>query len=377
MKKILLTLIFFSIFQSLQAQNEAKDRIEAMNKLLNDFSPTQNANLSMITSSGNIEQNFEELIQRYRLAEIGEVLVTKKEKGFQVAFNCKDSGKCVNMVRENINSVNLLGTSYFFSIDAAANTFAENAHELIKFFQGKDAICYIKLFTNDNGKTNRLKVNITNPQATKSVTVNNEADPDQKLNENHDKKINPVDNKKVTPPQNNNDSNEDFEEPKPSNAKIEKPIPDIENEIPPNKKENEFCNQIMDILQAQKKQFKTIEGKVTHADKKINESLAKLKGAKRSYLTQYKNQRAFIAEFRISSELELMNDEFDKLQTQIENCLPGNWDDIDHSEDEEYANITEQVRDIEYINQDKQQIATIRITMFYDGKKYIQFVRIK
>lgn len=49
---------------------------------------------------------------------------------------------------------------------------------------------------------------------------------------------------------------------------------------------SDFCNQLLSILQSGKEnKFKNIEGKLTNAETKINDSKVKLKGARKNYLS--------------------------------------------------------------------------------------------
>ncbi|MBK8330747.1 MAG: hypothetical protein IPL09_15135 [Bacteroidetes bacterium] len=54
---------------------------------------------------------------------------------------------------------------------------------------------------------------------------------------------------------------------------------------------NDFCSQLTNILQSGKEnKFKAIEGKLTNADTKINDSKIKLKGARKNYLSWFKKK---------------------------------------------------------------------------------------
>lgn len=408
---------------NLFGQSNLKQYTIIMNKLLGDFTPSQVANINLIESSGLVTQVSSTLEQRYNLNEMSQIDVISKDKGFLVNLLCSDSGKCVSLVRDNGKTVNLTTSSYYFTLDAAANTFAESALQLIQHYRGENN-CQLNLFTNAAGKTNRLKIDPKKIAENKKTNNEDKQDGDDAVDltkqkhlaidadegsneqehegrdmstsrfdeeiekvkqerkakmpakekeETSDINIDDDEDKKVSKRKNKGDEASDI--PKPASERKEKEDEHITegDEFESNNKV--FCNQVLKIIEAQNTQFKTIEGKVTNAEKKINESTLKLKGAKRNYLSFAKNKRTFIAEYRVSSELDLMNIEYDKLQTQLENCLPGNWDDIDHAEDDEYANIQEQVRDFEYKSQNPNIAVSFRIIMFFDGKKYILFMR--
>ena len=122
----------------------------------------------------------------------------------------------------------------------------------------------------------------------------------------------------------------------------------------------------------------TTTTKTTNPTTKINESKLKLKGAKRSYLSWYKKERAFLAEYKTLIDHELILIEFEKLQTELEDCLEGGWEDIDHSSDEMYANVSEEVKDVEYKFTSDPTRPSLRIMINTDqSKRYTLFVRIQ
>lgn len=67
--------------------------------------------------------------------------------------------------------------------------------------------------------------------------------------------------------------------------------------------------------------------------------------------------------------------DFEIFQTELEDCLDGNWDDIDHSNDEIYANSKDEVKDIEYVNQTDKTMPSIRLVLVNDGAKFTYFLR--
>lgn len=141
---------------------------------------------------------------------------------------------------------------------------------------------------------------------------------------------------------------------------------------------NDFCNQLMAILQSGKEnKFKAIEGKVTNAETKINESKIKLKGARKNYLSWYKKERAFISELKSGNDYETVFKEFESIQTTLDECLGGGWDMEDKSGSDEYAKLKTEVKDVEFKKENDETMPTIRVIFLEDNDKFTMFMRVR
>lgn len=145
-----------------------------------------------------------------------------------------------------------------------------------------------------------------------------------------------------------------------------------------NKATKDFCVQLLNILQSGKdSQFKSIEGKLTQAETKINDSKVKLKGARKNYLSWFKKERAFIAELKSGNDYESMLKEFESLQTQLDECLGSNWDMEDRSASEEYAKLKTEVKDVEFRHDSDEKMPAVRVIFIEDQDKFTLFMRIQ
>ncbi len=404
-------LLTFAISLNVFAQDDAKKELLGMNKLLATFSTEQTAPLTLLQQTGTLEQTQDNFISRIKLADLGKLSVTAYQGGFSVNLFCIDSGKCINLIRPNSTNANMSVASFFFKLDGAANAFAEHLGHLVKLNNPKQTEIPVIFYVDEKGKTNILRAKENTP-STKSNTseegaeaekttpkkevikpkedvAKNTKEEDQEIDQDED----PIAAAKAKAAEKNpstktnkqlkKEEEEDAEpadEPLTKTRRQQTPMDDVEEseDAKKTKAGKDFCDQINFVIKSGKDtKFKDLEGKVLNADNKTNESKLKIKGAKRSYLSTYQNQRAFIAEFKILTDSELATIEFDQLQTQIENCLEGNWDNNDRSGDEEYADIKDEVRDVEYNNENDKLSPTVRIIMLSDGKKYILFVRIR
>ncbi len=141
---------------------------------------------------------------------------------------------------------------------------------------------------------------------------------------------------------------------------------------------NDFCGQLTAILQSGKEnKFKAIEGKVTNAETKINESKIKLKGARKNYLSWYKKERAFISELKSGNDYETVFKEFESIQTTLDECLGGGWDMEDKSNSDEYAKLKTEVKDVEFKKENDETMPTIRVIFLEDNDKFTMFMRVK
>lgn len=141
---------------------------------------------------------------------------------------------------------------------------------------------------------------------------------------------------------------------------------------------NDFCAQLLQILQSGKdNQFKSLEGKLTNAENKINDSKIKLKGARKNYLSWFQKERAFISELKSGNDYELVLKEFEAMQTQLDECLGGGWDMEDKSNSEEYAKLKTEVKDVEFRKDGDASMPAIRVIFLETNDKFTMFMRVK
>ena len=69
----------------------------------------------------------------------------------------------------------------------------------------------------------------------------------------------------------------------------------------------------------------------------------------------------------------------EKLQTQLEDCFGPEWEDSDHSSDDMYANVQEEVKDVEYHSNTDAAKPTMRMLINHDknGDKYTLYIRVQ
>ncbi len=289
----------------------------------------------------------------------------------------------------------MMPSDAFFFIEAkAANTFAKLLSELITKYPSDRKPVQAQLLkeTSDSATVNEKNTGTTSSQKTKqsSKNKNEEADDLEADDQDAKKEKNTVHEKKaplteaeakeraINRRKQKEEDDADKAEERENKTAISKSR-DVTNNNPAEDLTEQVCKQLIAIIKAGKdSKFKDIEGKETNPTTKINESKLKLKGAKRSYLSWYKKERAFIAEYKTFTDHELILIEFEKLQTELEDCLEGGWEDTDHSNDEIYANVSEDVKDVEYKYTSDPLRPSLRIMINTDqNKKYTLFVRIQ
>ncbi|MBL7764456.1 MAG: hypothetical protein JNJ58_00035 [Chitinophagaceae bacterium] len=428
MKNIAFLFLLILFCQPLFAQSKYKKNIYAINQCVLGYSADNGTPLVLYETTGTLEQKSNNVIQRIKLSEIALIEVQTNRSGFSLNVNCGEGGKCINLIKSDMSSSPLSGTAFLFTDAAAANTCAEEIGTLVTAYRaGKEGLS-VKLFVKADGTTPRLKINpsetfteelplkketvdleedeeeIPEPVVSKPARKEKAAEPDEEEDPIRARKAAAANSKedreeareqakeareaaaearkeKIAKQQEartrKTKESEDDEDAEPATrrkaAEPQRDEPAADNRIG-----NDVCDQMMAILQSGKTNgFKDIEGKLTNPDSKINESTIKLRGAKRNYLSWYKNQRAFIAEFKTMADRELLVSEFEKLQSNLDDCLGSGWDDEDHSGDEIYASSEDEAKDIEYKNSLDPNAPTVRIMIVNDQKKYTLFVRIR
>ncbi len=395
MKRILLLLLFISSFTSAIAQTSISDLVKELNRYITLYSADNAAPLAIYEPIGTIEQKKNETsMQRFKLSEIGSIIVEKNASGFTVNVHCVDSSRCMSLIKNDMSTSMMPSDAFFFIEAKAANTFAKLLSELITKYPSDRKPVQAQLLkeTSDSATVNEKNTGTTSSQKTKqsSKNKNEEADDLEADDQDAKKEKNTVHEKKaplteaeakeraINRRKQKEEDDADKAEERENKTAISKSR-DVTNNNPAEDLTEPVCKQLIAIIKAGKdSKFKDIEGKETNPTTKINESKLKLKGAKRSYLSWYKKERAFIAEYKTFTDHELILIEFEKLQTELEDCLEGGWEDTDHSNDEIYANVSEDVKDVEYKYTSDPLRPSLRIMINTDqNKKYTLFVRIQ
>lgn len=392
MKQLVLFLFLASIYPILHAQHSPNELVQDLNKTISLYSADNASLFAFLEQTGTLEQKINEsTFQRIKLADINHVKVEANAEGGQVTISCAESSKCINLIKKDMSSSFNPANTFFFSDSKAANTFGKSMFELIgKYADDKNLVTADLLkeiepssapitqappvIKQQVSQKSNLQISEDEPDDNEKVSKSNAKTRKQQIIEEEEteapaEKVSTTRSKKRVE---NNDSEEDQNSAARNN---DNPMSrqNVVEIIDP------ICKQLMNVIKAGKNSsFKEIEGAETNSTAKINDSKLKLKGAKRSYLSWYKKQRAFIAEFKTLTDNELMIEEFQKLQTQLEDCLEAGWEDIDHSGDEMYSKATEEVKDVEYKNVNDPSMPSFRILIGKsEQNKYTLFVRIQ
>lgn len=395
MRRIALLLLFISSFTGATAQTSISDLVKELNRTITIYSTDNAAPLTIYEPIGTIEQKKNESSsQRFKLSEIGSILVEKNTSGFTVNIHCADSSRCMSLIKNDMSTSMMPSDAFFFNDARAANTFAKRLEELIAKYPSDRTTVQAQLLKEsiESTPSNEKNTDVSSSQKTTPPTKNkHEEDDEQDADDQEDKKEKSAVREKKAPLTeaeakeraiNRRKQKEDDDADK-AEERENKKAARKDNEAIDNSAIQELtepvCKQLLAIIKAGKdSKFKDIEGKETNPTTKINESKLKLKGAKRSYLSWYKKERAFLAEYKTLIDHELILIEFEKLQTELEDCLEGGWEDIDHSSDEMYANVSEEVKDVEYKFTSDPTRPSLRIMINTDqSKRYTLFVRIQ
>lgn len=356
------TLLFILLFvfscQLLLAQNKSTELVKNINASIEgSYNP-----FNFYEKTGSVEQTQDGIMQRFKLAEIGDIKVTKNSEGYSADISCKEQNGCITLIKNSTQVTQMNMASFFFGNEMNANAFAANFTKLVDIYKNPD----------QKNNTTIIKK--------EDIIITQEPIKTEPIIEKKEDGI-------IHPPKTNIKKevvkeDDEIEEEKPVvKSKPKKEI--IEKEANEDKEiaksSNDFCSQIINLLKiANDKRFKEIEGAETNATSKINESKLKLKGAKKNYLNWYNAHRAFIAELKTSSDYEMLMIEFDKIQTEIEECLGADWDNNDKADSKEYNNFKGDIRDVEYAHIDKKINSTIRIILLSDeNNKSTLFIRIQ
>ncbi len=104
MKRILLLLLFISSFTSAIAQTSISDLVKELNRYITLYSADNAAPLAIYEPIGTIEQKKNETsMQRFKLSEIGSIIVEKNASGFTVNVHCVDSSRCMSLIKNDMS----------------------------------------------------------------------------------------------------------------------------------------------------------------------------------------------------------------------------------------------------------------------------------
>jgi hypothetical protein len=370
-------LSFFCFYGSIQAQESNANLIKEINQLLSLSAVEETPPFLLLDKTGVIEQQHPTFVQRLRLQNIGKIDVQKTPIGFNMLIECREGTSCIQRIRNDMSSSDKSSEAYFLSSINAANAIATKLHALVQHYNtGKEPIAFT-LLEDQSSKSSIPSPTVTKKSKLQSLT---EEEDTEEVKDEPVKKVTPKNRKtsKENEEVDESEPNEEEENPKKkSSAKKQRVLETMPIDIEENASSS-FCTSLQTILKAgQHSSFKELEGKETNADLKINESKQKLRGAKRTYLSWFKKQRACVAEFKTTSEYELLIAEFEKLQTEIENCFEGHWEDIDHANDAIYEKSTVDIKDIEYMQTNGSSTSSIRIAIHSANHKHTLFVRIQ
>ncbi|MBK7690549.1 MAG: hypothetical protein IPJ31_05345 [Bacteroidetes bacterium] len=440
MRKLQLIFAMLLLVSKAGAQIDLKSTTAMLQECLQLNAGSTPTLFSLFEQSGMMEYKQTNLIQRIKLSDLHSITVNANISGYSVDMNCFEENLCINFIKNDTSNSSLKGTAIQFTELILANTFADNLGNLVNHFKTTEPPLIKTLFKTADGNTpvlgGKRPPKIPTPPAVKKVEPKEEIDKDEVEKE---EAVQPVPEKKSNARSKRaekKEKEEEEEEPKevrksPTRKSVKKEEKeeesDAEEKTSPREKRkaarkeaaeeeeekngdedtpserkkgtrnkliedvndpyadeskskagSDFCNQLLAILQSGKEnKFKNIEGKLTNADTKINDSKVKLKGARKNYLSWFKKERAFIAELKSSTDYESIVKDFENIQTQLDECLGAGWDMEDKSSSEEYAKLKTEVRDVEFKKESDEAMPTIRVIFLENGGKFTMFMRVK
>lgn len=357
MKRITLLGLLSLLALTINAQTGIKEALQRMNQCVVAFSADNPRPLQLFQVSGTLEQAIEGRTQRMTMADMQSIRVSNTAAGYSVTMSCQQGLSCITLVKEDMSVMNSNEAQFFFNNPAAANTFASSAKQLAEGLQKTPAVIDVQLFKTPDGKTPLLPAAGAPPSTKANPTTPPPAKPSGSLALSA--------------------NDEDDATPRGSGATRAKETEQTNDEGPAETVDL-FCKQIKKLIQSGgAARFKDIEGKVMNAQTGTNESALKLKGARRSYLSQFEGRRCFIAEMKSYPDNELAIEALYDLQSQLEDCLGEDWDNEDKSDDPIYDKADFDVKDVELSNANNPAMPTVRIALAPEGTKFMLFIRIR
>ncbi len=385
MKKYFFLFVLILSFNKINAQLTGTELVKELNRFITLFSADNASMLTFFAQTGTLEQRQNVAnTQRIKLSDIGGIQVEASAIGFTVNIKCAEGTQCINLVKNDTISSYMPSNAFFFTEAKAANTFAKRFEELIAKYPSEHKAVKAELLHGADGQIPMYIIEAPKNIAVNKQAVRKEKEEDDADEEETDKTAVKPKRVVVTPEERERMAMEkkqeridQLEEAKAERTPRQQVVSNDANaaeDIP-----EPVCKQLTAIIKAgRNSRFKEIEGQEKNAEKKINFSKLKLRGAKSNYLSWYKNERAFIAEYKTSADREIILIEFEKIQTELEDCLEGAWEDTDHSTDAMYANVNEDVKDVEYKFTSDPLMPTLRIMINTDASgKHTLFIRIR
>ncbi len=364
-KKLLFVSFFLLLIFQLGFAQPAS--LKKLNEINRKYSVQNTNDFQLLGSLGILEQRINAFsVLRIHLNELSAIRVAPLS--FSVNLECPGNENCMNIIKNDTLNTPIPATAFFMNDAASANEFASTLASLRNEVDKSLKPIQPELIANVPAHTEKeQKTSIPKVEKKQTLDEEDEQEPEAPVT----KEIKTNKNTKATKPEEENGDDE-TEDKKTKRSTKEAPEDQPENTVDP------LCKQLELLLQSGcTLQFSDITGKETNPDLHINESKLKLKGARKNYISWYKNRRAFIAEFKTGTDRELVNEEFGKIQTTLEDCLSGNWEDTDHSDDPIYKNSNEEIKDVEYINVSKPNDPHFRLLIHSEENRHTIFLRVQ
>lgn len=438
MQKYFLWISLTFMFFSAQSQTDLKKASVFMQECLNLNTGDQPAVITLYENSGMIEYKQAYIIQRIKLADLHAVQVNANTSGYSVDIKCLEDFACINFIKGDTSNTAFKATAVQFNDVVLANTFAENLSNLVVHYKTNEPPLEKTLFKTKDGMIPLLGAKKTTTPAAEPKQVK-QVPKEEKEESEPEEATKPIEEKKPSAKSRRAEKKEAAEEVEPEEKEVvkkpsrksakkeaEEASADEEEKLTPREKRkaareaeaengdkndaeeavvakkkvnrnkliedvddnargdakskssNDFCDQLKNILQSGKEnKFKSIEGKLTNEEAKINDSKIKLKGARKSYLSWYKKERAFISELKSGTDYETIFKSFEEIQTELDACLGAGWNMEDHSNSDEYAKLKTEVKDVEFKKENDDNMPAIRVIFIEDNSKFTMFIRVK
>lgn len=329
-------IVILTIVSVLDAQAQiGNSNIAAMNNYIVNYAASQMTTLGYYEKLGMIEQQNFGITDRYKIQDIKRIEVGGKDKTFVVQFFCDEKDPCISQTKGTELGKYIPSISYFFTNPSIANSFAQKAGEIIREDFKNEVV--LKLFATKDAQ----------PIADEPM-------------------IKEVPSKKVAK-----------EEPK----EIKEEVVDhlsldaySNSGAEPVTIKNPLVKKIMLVVQSYTtNKLEPLKGA---AKENAWEANVKLPKAKKNYINQFKGQNCFVAEFGTEKFIDDLEETYSDLQDALDEEISQDWETVDHSQDEIYADSEDDIYHVEYINQEKKDAPSITLMIVPDGKRYTLFMRI-
>lgn len=395
-------------YSAIAQSTKNNETVALMNEVLSLYAADEISTCTLFELTGILEQKQRNTSMRMTLSEIEEIKVSPSAIGYNVNCRCGTQQACFNLVKSDMSS-NPVAEHVFLLRDlAAANTLGFCLSKLVKHYQKDSVKVQFTAAKDASGRApiimNQTTESTSTSAQSKQAPKSSEEETEHELHEDDPKPASKT--KKQPTPATHEERNTsrkltteelDEEADEKATAKSKRKKSEEESDDQNESKEEKQsassqkasvrdgqaskmdagCVRWLEIIQSGLRSgFKDIEGKELNADTRINESKIKLRNTKRNYLSMYREQRAFIAEFKSHTDFGLLSELFDAMQEELDTCLGGQWDTHDRSGDEEYSEYKGEIRDVEYRHESDPSLPGVRLIILEDGGKYTFFVRI-